>query len=320
MLRKNSPKADRQKIWLSIESGFLQQRLRFTRLALLGQGSTQVMPLSLQRALELRQHHARQNHQSSSIVKNHGLWQLIQTAFHTSLITAALVIAVLWWGPGIWQRLSGEATNAAYASIIQSVTSIAQSTGLPIKWTVDNTEQTLAVTPVAGQSGQNENIVEPEPPVNQSIAPADKEVRQLPAINPNLPVGDWLVIPKIGVRSQLQATANYEDALDTGLWRAPDFGKPGSLEMPMIVAGHRYGWKWWWQDEYWKYNSFNLLPELQVGDRVEVISEQRKWIYEIYAGEEGNEITDYKADLILYTCKYLQSPLRYFRYARLVEE
>lgn len=140
----------------------------------------------------------------------------------------------------------------------------------------------------------------------------------LPPKQDYLPEGDWLVIPRIGVRSQLQPTDNYQDALDTGLWLVPDFAKPGQYDLPMIVAGHRYGWNWWWKDDYWKYNSFYLLPDVEPGDIVEVISDQRKWTYEIYAGEEGAQISDYDADLILYTCKYLSGPARYFRYARLI--
>lgn len=139
-----------------------------------------------------------------------------------------------------------------------------------------------------------------------------------PPYNANLPEGDWLIIPRIGVRSLLQPTENYEDALTTGLWLAPDFGKPGDKQMPMIVAGHRFGFKWWWQDDYWKYHSFYLLPDLEPGDTVEVISDHRKYEYEIYAGEEGTEITDYQADLIIYTCKFLDSPVRIFRYAKLL--
>lgn len=144
------------------------------------------------------------------------------------------------------------------------------------------------------------------------------ERRYQPPYNENLPEGDWLVIPRIGVRSTLQQTEYYEDALNTGVWLAPDFGKPGDRNMPMIVAGHRFGFKWWWEGDYWKYHSFYLLPDLEKGDTVEVISGQRKYVYEIYDGEEGTEITDYQADLIIYTCKHLDSPIRIFRYARLL--
>lgn len=139
-----------------------------------------------------------------------------------------------------------------------------------------------------------------------------------PPYNENLPEGDWLVIPRLGVRSTLQQTDNYDEALATGLWWAPGFGSPGSKDAPLIVAGHRFGFKWWWENDYWQYHSFYLLPRLEPGDTVEVISGKRKYLYEIYAGEEGTEITDYQADLILYTCKHLDSPVRIFRYARLL--
>ena len=143
--------------------------------------------------------------------------------------------------------------------------------------------------------------------------------RYLPEINQNLPTGDWLIISRIGVHSELQATATAKEALETGVWWAPDFGLPGELDYPMIVAGHRYGWKWWWKTDYWTYHSFYRLTELEPGDEIKLISEQREWTYEIYASEEGEEITDYQADLILYTCKFLNSPVRYFEYARLVQ-
>ncbi len=142
----------------------------------------------------------------------------------------------------------------------------------------------------------------------------------IPEYDETLPDGNWISIPLIGVRTELRDTVDSKEALEQGVWWVPDFGKPGDDSgLPMIVAAHRFGWKWWWRDNYWKYHSFYLLPETEVGDRVEVIVDHRKSEYEIYAGEEGDEITDYNADLILYTCKYLQSPIRYFRYARLID-
>lgn len=147
-----------------------------------------------------------------------------------------------------------------------------------------------------------------------------EEQPYMPAFNPDLPTGTWINIPSIGVNSEVRATANPDEALDLGVWMVPDFGRPGDYTQPTIMAAHRFGWDWWWQSEYWKLNSFYLLTETQPGDRIEIIHDQRKWVYEIYAGEEGELISDYDADLILYTCKYLQSPIRYFRYADVVKE
>lgn len=142
-----------------------------------------------------------------------------------------------------------------------------------------------------------------------------------PDYDANLPEGTWLIIPKIGVNTQIIDTASSDEALNKGVWRVTDFGTPTDLSKPMILAAHRYGWKAWWSNgnQYWRYHSFYLLPDLVPGDIVEVISDHRKYTYEVYAGEQGEDITDYNADLILYTCKFLDSPLRFFRYARLVD-
>jgi|GEM_PF-583412 hypothetical protein len=179
-----------------------------------------------------------------------------------------------------------------------------------------NSVKTAQAEELQGDFSLNLNLLDEEV-THRKILPSKKSYK--PPYNPDLPDGDWLIIPRIGVRSQLQQTENYEDALSTGIWWAPDFGKPGDRSKPMILAGHRYGFDWWWEDDYWKYHSFYLLPDLEPGDRIEVIADHRKWVYEVYAGEEGSQINDYQADLILYTCKHLDSPVRIFRYAKLVE-
>ena len=99
----------------------------------------------------------------------------------------------------------------------------------------------------------------------------------------------------------------------------PDFGDPYNREKPTILAAHRFGYLAW-SVKYRLANSFYNLPKLKVGDRIEVNWLKRKYMYEVYATGEGKEITDYTADLILYTCKFLESPIRLFAYARLVEE
>jgi hypothetical protein len=140
----------------------------------------------------------------------------------------------------------------------------------------------------------------------------------LPPKDETLPEGKWIIIPRIGVRTQLQETENPEEALTTGVWQVPGYGQAGDTDQPLILAAHRFGWEWWWQSDYWKYNSFYLLPDTEPGDIVEIIDGQRKWTYEIYGGGEGDDINDYNADMILYTCKFLNSPIRHFRYARLI--
>jgi sortase (surface protein transpeptidase) len=141
-----------------------------------------------------------------------------------------------------------------------------------------------------------------------------------PAFDSRLPKTNRLIISKIGVDTEIaEATYdNYESALKMGVWRVSDFGAPSANSMPTILAAHRYGYLAW-SNLFRRENSFYNLPKLKVGDTVEIDWRQRKYIYEIYAESQGDAITDYTADLILYTCVDLTGPERIFRYARLIE-
>jgi len=127
-------------------------------------------------------------------------------------------------------------------------------------------------------------------------------------------------IPSIGVDTAIwEATAdNYEEALKKGTWRVSDFGTPADRTAPTILAAHRYGYLVW-SNSYRRKNSFYNLPKLKAGDTVEIYWKQRRYIYEVYAQDKGDKINDYSADLILYTCEVLNSPVRIFTYARLLE-
>ncbi len=140
-----------------------------------------------------------------------------------------------------------------------------------------------------------------------------------PAFNPRLPKDNHLIIPSIGVDTSLQEATydNYEEALENGAWRVSDFGAPGD-NISTIVAAHRFGYLAW-TNIFRHQNSFFNLPKLKVGDTVEIDWHQRKYIYEVYAEEKGTEITDYSANLILYTCENLTGEERVFKYARLLE-
>lgn len=143
--------------------------------------------------------------------------------------------------------------------------------------------------------------------------------RYQPRFDPTLPLESRIKIPSIGVDSTLQEATydNYEEALKKGIWRVSDFGVPGS-DRPVILAAHRFGYLAW-TNMFRRKNSFYNLPKLKVGDTVEITWRQRKYIYEVYAEGKGEEITDYSANLILYTCEGLNGPVRIFKYARLLE-
>lgn len=141
-----------------------------------------------------------------------------------------------------------------------------------------------------------------------------------PAFDSKLSRDTTLKIAKIGVDTKINEATyqNYEEALKAGPWRVPDFGTPADRTKPVILAAHRFGYLTW-TNIYRRKNSFFNLPKLQVGDLVEIIYKQRKYIYEIYAESRGEEITDYTANLILYTCETLNSKVRIFKYAKLLQ-
>jgi len=141
-----------------------------------------------------------------------------------------------------------------------------------------------------------------------------------PAFDSKLSRDTTLKIPEIGVDTKVNEATyqNYEEALKVGLWRVPDFGTPTDRTKPVILAAHRFGYLAW-TNIYRRKNSFFNLPKLKSGDLVEITYKQRKYTYEIYAESRGEEITDYKANLILYTCETLNSNIRIFKYARLLQ-
>lgn len=157
---------------------------------------------------------------------------------------------------------------------------------------------------------QNTNVVIPE------IVGVAKDV--------SLPEGHYVSIPKIGVDTVIWEGEgdDYEKALRKGVWRVGDFGSPdlsfgSAQDEPMILAAHRFGYLEWSQ-EYRLRNSFYKLPDLKKGDEIEVVWDQVRYKYQVTEVEEGTEITDYASDLIMYTCKFLVSPVRIFVYARLI--
>ena len=140
-----------------------------------------------------------------------------------------------------------------------------------------------------------------------------------PPFDPTLPKTNRLVIKSIGVDTPIQEATydNYESALRKGVWRVSDFGAPGEIGTPTILAAHRYGYLSW-SVPYRLKNSFYNLPKVKVGDTVEIDYQQKKYLYEVYAEDKGTGITDYSADLILYTCESLTGETRIFKYAKLL--
>lgn len=142
------------------------------------------------------------------------------------------------------------------------------------------------------------------------------EENKLPKFDPNLPEDNLLIISSIGIRGNINEGQDSHKELEKGIWMVPDFGTPED-ETAIILASHRFG-HITWTNEYRTRNSFFNLPKTKEGDEIQIIWNQRKYKYEIYKAEEDTAIKDYDADLILYTCRMFNSPIRIFRYANRV--
>lgn len=142
-------------------------------------------------------------------------------------------------------------------------------------------------------------------------------ISRLPEKNPDLPNEPYIVIEKIDVYSPIERGEDYISILTRGTWMVPEFGDPINNDTTIILAAHRFGYSYWTREERNRISFYNL-PSIDVGDQVKIIWDQREFTYEIYKAEESNYITDYDADLIIYTCKFFNSPVRIFRYARAI--
>lgn len=140
-----------------------------------------------------------------------------------------------------------------------------------------------------------------------------------PSFDKDLPLENKLIIPAIKIDTVINEAKDdqYEDALKVGVWRVNDFGTPYDRSAPTILAAHRYGYLNWSID-FRLHESFYNLPKLSVGDTVTIIWRQRKYVYAVFKSEEDTKFHDYKADLILYTCRDLTGDIREIKYARLI--
>lgn len=193
----------------------------------------------------------------------------------------AIILAFLPSWPHLYYRLFPEVSGSLATTIAQ---------------TVSQEETPLLVSPLA--------------------TPETIEI-PLPDVDPSLPKENGLLIDKIGVQGLVHEGTDWEDILRQGVWRAPDFGTPDENELPIILAAHRWGYLNW-SAAFRKLNSFYNLPKMAVGDTIKIIWDQRPYEYKVYSVETGTNITEYKANLILYTCQLWNSPERFFVYANRV--
>ena len=200
------------------------------------------------------------------------------------LLTVLFALMPIW--PHIYYRLSPKTSDVLAATI------------------ADTVAQVPAITPVPSKTPGQPT---PTPTPTKVVLP-------LPDVDPSLPSANGLIINKIGVRGEIHEGDNWEEILKTGVWRVPNFGSPEEKGKPMILAAHRWGYLSW-SNSFRKLNSFYSLPNLAIGDEIQVVWNQRPYTYKISAVTTGTAITDYTVDLILYTCQLWNSPVRFFVYA-----
>lgn len=208
------------------------------------------------------------------------------------LITAGTILLLIPALPWVYYRVNVEATS-------DEVETLTGFIGIGA---------VIGPTPSVTQIGTSPTPTVTKPP---------KPTFRLPAFDASLPSENTLKIPRIGVNTVLQEGNDSKKALYRGVWRVPEFGTPLRNEDPIILAAHRYGYIEW-SSAFRKSSSFANLPNLKVGDTFQVIWEQRAFVYKVYHMEENTKLTDYSADIILYTCKHLKSPVRIVVYANRV--
>ncbi|MCC7303813.1 sortase [bacterium] len=205
------------------------------------------------------------------------------------LITAGTILLLIPALPWVYYRINVEATSDEVETL----------TGF------------IGIGAVVGPTPTITGGLNPTPTVTKTPKPSLK----LPEFDASLPRQNTLKIPRIGVNTVIQEGTDSKKALYHGVWRVPEFGTPLRNEDPIILAAHRYGYIEW-SPAFRKTSSFANLPNLKNGDTFQMIWEQRSFVYKVYHVEENTVLTDYSADIILYTCKYLKSPVRIVVYAK----
>lgn len=144
----------------------------------------------------------------------------------------------------------------------------------------------------------------------------EEEKPILPPIDKELSKENKIKISTITLNTEIIESKSADIGLEKGIWRVYNFGTPEDNK-PIILAAHRYGLVGMIYKELHN-NSFYNLPKAKEGDKIYITWNQREYIYEIVASEESTKISNYNYDLILYTCKSYNTPIRIFKYANRV--
>lgn len=184
--------------------------------------------------------------------------------------------------PSIWYSLNGEATAAETASLVSQVEAIEDRKS---GYTVE------------------EPVIEEDPKLS------DYGVI-MPEFDSDLTETNTLYIDTIGVDAPINTGSDADAELEKGVWLTYGWGTPED-QTPIILASHRFGYVYW-TNEFRREQSFYNLPRLNPGDEISIVWNQREYIYQVTEKYEGTDFKDLDSDLILYTCKMFNSPVRIF--------
>lgn len=133
-----------------------------------------------------------------------------------------------------------------------------------------------------------------------------------PPFDSTLPTINQLIIPRLSLDGPIYEGSDA-GTLEKGIWLMPGFGDPEKYYQTTILAAHRWGSVYLPQD-YREKNLFYNLPQLLIGDEVDINWNQRLYKYKVEYKEENNYVSRLD-DLVLITCKFFDSDQRIIVYA-----
>lgn len=123
-------------------------------------------------------------------------------------------------------------------------------------------------------------------------------------------------IASIGLDTLIWESMDSKKALDKGVWRNPQNGRPDENYLPVVLSAHRWGYDNY-TDEYRRKNLFLNLTNINTGDIILINWNNKEYRYKVQNTTVG-AVIDQKADLILITCTHYDSLERFIVFANKV--
>lgn len=230
--------------------------------------------------------------------KSPGLQQkLLKNIFNCSIALAVFVLLFYFLPQGLMKVFPGIATNLIKA------------------------EETKKNENENNKNEANEQIILTNLPIQNDASSSGSNKKIKPKYDLNFPIGQWLEIPTVKIKSELLTTETLTDKkeinkiLDKNIYVYPENKDYGNPDKMTILAGHHYNM---WTSEKQNNQSFQKLDQVKIGDTVTITDNQKQWTYKIYKIAQGTTIEDQTADLVMYTCVFWwNNDLRFFVYANL---